>query len=64
MRTIYSTTRAGWFDTLAIAKAKWLQQVKAPSSAASGMLSEPTTTQPQFHDGKLRTVQKILTALQ
>lgn len=64
MRTVYSTTRAGWFDTGHIAKQKWLQQLRDPSSAAAGLLAEPTSTRPMFHDSKTMTLQKIITKLQ
>lgn len=64
MRTIYSTTRAGWSDTRAIAKAKWNQQLTAPSAARAGMIAEPPTTENKFHDTKLIVLQKIITGLQ
>lgn len=64
MRTFYSTSRAGWHDTRAIAKAKWNQQLDSPSSARSGMIAEPQNTDNRFHDTKLITLQKIITGLQ
>lgn len=64
MRTIYATTRPGWFDTKAIAKGKMLQQIKDPSSAAAGLLASPDNTNPTSTDTKLRTLQKILVKLQ
>lgn len=64
VESIYATTRAGWYDTRAIAKAKWLQQLRTPSTTAAGMLAEPQTTSLKFHDTKLITLQKILTDLQ
>lgn len=63
-RTVYATTRATYHDTKFIAKAKWLQQLQSPSSAAAGILAEPTSPNPQFHDTKLISLQKILTQLQ
>lgn len=63
-RTIYPTTRPGFFDTKAIAKAKWKQQLAQPSGAAAGLLAGPPTTDVQFHDTKLITLQKILKSLQ
>jgi len=64
MRTVYSTTRAGWYDTKKIAEEKWLQQFQDPSSARAGLLAEPQTTELNPDDSKLQTLQKILTALQ
>lgn len=64
MRTVYATTRAGAHDTRAIAKGKWLQQLQNPSTAAAGLLAEPISTEPHYHDCKVRTIQRILTALQ
>jgi len=63
-RTVYPTTRAGWYDTKKIAKDKWLQQLASPSTAAAGLLAEPQTTDVSFHDTALSTFQKILTELQ
>jgi hypothetical protein len=64
MRTVYPTTRAGYFDTRKIAEDKWLQQLQNPTAAAAGTLAEPTTTENEFRDTKLITLQKILTSLQ
>jgi len=63
-RTVYATTRAGWADTKAIAKGKMLQQLETPSTAAAGMLSEPSTTNGSYFDTELKSLQKILLALQ
>lgn len=64
MRTIYATTKPTWFDTKAITKAKWLQQLNSPSSTSAGMVAEPPTTTLKFHDTKVIVLQKILKALQ
>lgn len=64
MRTVYSTTRATWHDTKAIAKAKWNQQLQSPSAARAGMIAEPPRTENTFHDTRLVVLQKIITGLQ
>ena len=62
--TIYPTTRAGRYDTRAIAKGKWLQQLNSPSTASAGVLQEPTDLNIKFHDSRLMVLQKIITKLQ
>lgn len=62
--TVYATTLPGWHDTRAIAKAKWNQQLAAPSAARAGMIAEPPTTDNKFHDTRLVVLQKILKGLQ
>lgn len=64
MRTIYATTRSGWFDTKAIAKGKMLQQLESPSGVYAGLVSEPDNTDNNYHDTELKSLQKILVALQ
>lgn len=64
MRTVYATTKPGFYDTHAIAKGKWLQQLRNPSSTSAGLVAEPDNTQVRFNDTRVRTTQKILKALQ
>lgn len=56
----YSTTKPRKYDTRAIAKGKWLQTKRdGPSDDGSGSITY-STTENQFHDTKLITLQKIL----
>lgn len=64
MRTIYPTTRAAWYDTKAIAKQKLLQQLQSPTAAYAGLIAEPDNTENNYQDTELKSLQKILTALQ
>lgn len=64
MKAYYPTTRPGWYDTEAIAQAKWKQQLTNPSSATAGLMANPQNTTNGFYDTKLKTMQKILKALQ
>ena len=62
--TIYATTRPGRYDTRAIAKGKWLQQLASPSAAVAGVLQEPIDLDIKFHDSRLMVIQKILIKIQ
>lgn len=64
VKTIYATTRPTWYDTKNIAKGKMLQQLETPSSTAAGMLAPPENTDNQFYDCEVKTIQRILLALQ
>lgn len=64
VRTIYATTKPTFFDTKAIAKAKMLQQLESPSTASAGLLAYPSTTDNEYRDTEVITLQKILVALQ
>lgn len=59
-KTIYATTKPGWYDTRAIAKGKWLQQLNSPSNVSAGLVATPDTHNPGHADTKLRVLQKIL----
>lgn len=60
MITIYSTTKPRRYDTVAIAKAKWLQVLRSGASEDSTSFIHYDDTENRFHDTELITVQKIL----
>lgn len=57
---VFPNHRPGWYDTLAIAKAKWLAELNQHKAGFEGLTTRYSSTQARDADTKLITLQKIL----
>jgi len=63
MRTFYSTTKPGWYDSEEIAAAKWEQSQTVGTSDDDSLKVIYPNTQPSWYDSKLNSLQKLLQRL-
>lgn len=63
MRVHYPTTKSTWYDTIATCRGKLAQEAVQHSTANAGLIANPSTTSPGFHDTQVKSMQKKLKAL-
>jgi hypothetical protein len=62
MRTFYSTTKPGWYDSEEISEAKLVQLKTQGALDDSSLEVIYQNTEPNYYDSKLNTLQKTLQA--